>query len=155
MCEACHTIEVRTIGFALYRGKSTVINYDLYSESEPVSNIKISLSGPLREYAVLKSRDKSWTGNGFTYISKGGLRSYQVVLSGIPDYLIGMNQLKTSITYDSGAASDLTYVMVLPSIVAEQGRPNSPGVTIGSSRVITKMVKDGVLLPVEVSISVW
>lgn len=156
ICEECHSLEVRSVGFTVYQGKDTSINYQLSNPNTFVSNINITLSGPLKDYITLTARDTEWTGSGFSYIGPLGTKNFQASISNVPDYLTGIYQIKLSISYDQGASSDVSYALVIPVKVAEQGRSLAQRISIGTSRIITRMnTIDNYTLPVEVMLSAW
>jgi hypothetical protein len=120
-----------------------------------INNINISVSGSLRNYITLFSRDRVWTESGFTYMSPGEIKVFYATLDSVPTDMYGMHQIKFSINYDTGSSSHLTWVAVLPVNLMKQGRdPPSKG-NVGISRIVKKMSYGNTTLPVEVILQVW
>jgi hypothetical protein len=146
---------VRGTGFLLYKETSVSVPIELYNTSTTVTDVEISVSGPLRNYVNLVSNDRLWTGNGFTSISSSEIKTFFVTLNDVPVDLYGMHQIKISVTYSAGSTSHLIWVAVLPIKVTEQGREPPSKATVGISRVVKKMTYGNLTLPVEVILQVW
>lgn len=156
-CQACtDCVNITNNGFYTYQGKDLTINYEIQNNCATyVTNLVVSVSGPLKDYITFKSRDTEWNNGVFTFISPGSKKYLQAVISGLPNYIYGMKQVKLSATHGTDQTASFSYVAVLPAEVIRQGRDPPRGVSVGTSRLVTLMKKGNLTLPVEVTVSVW
>jgi hypothetical protein len=146
---------MKGIGFFVYREMKTSFPLQFYNSSGSVTNVSISVSGPLREHVSLVSNDRLWKGDGFTRINPGEVKVFYTNLEGIPEDMVGMHQLKYSVTYATGSASHRVWVAVLPFRVISQGRDPPVKGTVGVSRAMMRMSYGNTTVPVEVVMQVW
>lgn len=146
---------LKPLGFGVYQGTDVVVNLQLENEGSPALNIELSVSGPLKEWVTLEARDTEWTGSGFRYIGSGTSKYFQIVISGISDYIYGLKQVKVSGSYSGGEFGEVVPVVVLPVLVTEQGRTPPTRVNVGTSRLVTNMKVNEYQIPVELVMSTW
>jgi hypothetical protein len=126
-------------------------DFIVQASGTPVPVVLYFSNSSLSKYFYMYSSDKNWNGKGFTTLS--GTAKFTLESSDITDESLFFQN--HTIWVEIGGQNHTIAFFILPSTFFQRGRDPPGGVPVGSATRQAVMERQGIRLPVEVSVGVW